>query len=329
MLTGRMRAAAVLIHLEADQAVSLLRGMPHADLRELTRSMSELRKQGLGGTEVNGALNEFLSAMSTTVEPALRELLERAFGSRRADDLVSELEADARGQRPFDMLDKLDGKQISVMVADEHPQLIALVLSHLDRGKALELLNELPQPLRVDVLERLATMNPASPDSLTRLSMYLAHKSEQERRGQRTIVTPGSRLKVVADLLNKLDGGQKVLEQISTNQSELGQKIKDLMFVFDDLAALDRKAMQKVLGRVDSKLLALSLKSASAEVEENLLKNLSQRAREAVLEERSLLGPTPMRDVQVAQSEIMAIVQEMSSSGEIQVSAGGDAGEYV
>jgi flagellar motor switch protein FliG len=324
-----VRAAAVLISLDSELAVSLLRELPPTDLRELTRSMGELRRVGMNPAQIQVALQEFNDHMGTTVEPQLRALLESAFGSSRATELVKELEEDIRGQRPFDMLDKLDGKQISVMVADEHPQLVALVASHLAKEKAAELLAELTEGRRVDVLRRLANLNPASPDSITRLSIFLAHKSEQERSGRRHVVTPLTRLKTVADLLNKLEGGQAILEQIGENgNEELARKIKDLMFVFDDLSGLDRKSMQKLLSRVDSKLLAMSLKAATKPVEENILKNLSSRAKDAVLEERSLLGPTPIKEVQGAQQEIMAIVQEMATTGEIQVGAGGDQ-EYV
>jgi flagellar motor switch protein FliG len=327
-IPGRVRAAAVLISLDSELAVRLLRDLPGVDLRELTRSMSELRRLGMDTDSVHAVLEEFRESMGTTVAPQLRSLLERAFGANRAHELVKELEAEGRGKRPFDMLERLDGLQVSVMVADEHPQLVALVVSHLEQPQAVDLLSELSPERRVDVLRRLATMSPASPDALQRLSIFLAHKSERERRGQQEAVTPGSQLKTVADLLNKLEGGQDLLESLSDGDQELAKKIKDLMFVFEDLSGLDRKSMQKLLSRVDSKLLAMSLKAATPPVEENMLKNLSQRARDAVLEERSLLGPTPIKEVQAAQRDIMGVVQEMAAAGEIQIGSGGET-EYV
>ena len=322
-LTGVQRAAIVLLSLGEQQAAEVLKHMGAKEVQKLGVAMTSVG--GVKREAVVRVFDEFVdvlaqpSALGSGADEYVRAVLTQALGEERASSLIDRILL-GRNTSGLDTLKWMEPRAIAELVRNEHPQIIAIVMAHLDGDQAAEVLKCLPDRVRVDVLLRLATLDGIPPHALNELNDVMARQFAGSQNLKSSSV---GGVKVAANILNFMDSGQDeaILGAIGEVDSELGTRIRDLMFVFDDLAEIDDRAMQSVLREVPGERLALALRGAEARVREKITGNMSQRAAEILVEDMEARGPVRLAEVEAAQKEILAIVRRMADNGEIQLSA--------
>ena len=234
---------------------------------------------------------------------------------------------DILAKKPFAMFEALTAEDLANLLTEEHPQIAAVFMAHLDRKKGGEVLRFLEEEMRADLIQRVANLDRTPPEVVQRVLEVMRKKVKD--LGLTTLrAEPKAWVKAAAQILNNMGGGEKtILEKIEGADAQMAAAIRDEMFTFDDIQKLDKKAMQKILAAVDSRNLAVALKAAIPAVEQAILGNLSKRAADMVKEERDSLGPTPLSDVTAAQQEILKLIRDLVDKGDIQV--GGAAQQMV
>jgi flagellar motor switch protein FliG len=256
----------------------------------------------------------------------MESVLVKAFGENKGHDVTRRANGDILAKRPFAVFEALTPPDLANLLTEEHPQISAVFLAHLDRKKGGEVLRFLDEEMRADLVRRVATLDRTPPDVVQRVLDVMRRKVKD--LGLTTLRSePKAWIKAAAQLLNNMGGGEKViLEKIESGDADMAMAIRNEMFTFDDLAKLDKKSMQKILASVDSRILAVSLKAAIPPVEVAILGNLSKRAADMVKEEKDSLGPTPLSEVVAAQQEILKLIRDLMDKGEVKV---GGADEMV
>jgi len=224
--------------------------------------------------------------------------------------------------RPFDFARKADPAQLLNFIQNEHPQTIALVLSYLEPAQAGQILSSLPQEMQADIARRIALMDSTSPEVINEVEQIL------ERKLSATVVqdyTQTGGIEAVVEVLNGVDRATErtILDALEIQDPELAEEIKKRMFVFEDIVTLDNRAIQRIIREVDNNDLMLSLKVSSDEVKEVVFRNMSTRMAETFKEEMEFMGPVRLRDVEEAQSRIVAVIRRLEEAGEIVVARGG------
>ena len=322
-LSGVQRAAIVLLSLGEQQAAEVLKHMGAREVQKLGVAMTSLGE--VSRESVARVFDEFIEVLArpggigSGADDYVRAVLTQALGEDRASSLIDRILA-GRNTTGLDTLKWMDPRAIAELVRNEHPQIIAIVMAHLDGDQAAEVLKCLPERARVDVLLRLATLDGIPPHALNELNDVMARQFAGSQNIKSSSV---GGVKVAANILNFMDSGQDevLLGAIGEVDGELGTRIRDLMFVFDNLADLDDRAMQAVLREISSEQLALALRGADARVREKITGNMSQRAAEILLEDMEARGPVRLAEVEGAQKEILAVVRRMADNGDIQIAA--------
>ena len=246
-----------------------------------------------------------------------------SLGEERASGLIDRILL-GRNTSGLDTLKWMEPRAIADLVRNEHPQIIAIVMAHLDSDQAAEVLKCLVDRVRVDVLLRLATLDGIPPHALNELNDVMQRQFSGSQNIKSSMV---GGIKVAANILNFMDSGQDeiILGSIAEIDGDLGTRIRDLMFVFDNLADIDDRAMQTVLREVPNDKLAVALRGAEARVREKITANMSQRAAEILVEDMEARGPVRLAEVEAAQKEILAMVRRMADAGTIQLAAKAEA----
>lgn len=325
--------ATLLLSIDQDLAAKVLRNFSDDTVDKVTRAMQELQEMAIDSETVRqvyrGAVEKMRQGNMALgdVGGLMRSVLTRAFGEERGGDVSRRATGDILAKRPFAMFEALTAQDLANLLTEEHPQIAAVFLAHLDRKKGGEVLRFVSEDLRADLVQRVATLDRTPADVVQRVLDVMRKKVKD--LGLTTLRSePKAWVKAAASLLNNLGGGEKlVLEKIEVTDGDIAIAIREEMFTFDDIAKLDKKSMQKILASVDSRQLAVSLKAAIPAVESAILTNLSKRAADMVVEERDSLGPTPLSDVITAQDEILTMIREMMDKGDIK--AGGAAEQLV
>jgi flagellar motor switch protein FliG len=257
-----------------------------------------------------------------------RKILINAFGAEPAKRMMDRLvKALGSEMASFDALQKADPQQVAKFIHNEHPQTIALVLSHLNPSQAAGLLISLPPEMRSDVALRMANLDQISPDIISKIAGIIGQKLKA--LGEFSRESYGG-VRAVSEMFNRLDSGtsKEVLETMEKSHSALVETIRHLMFVFEDLLLLGGDAVKEVLGKVDRKVLTIALKGTSDQLKNHFLEQMSQRGAEMLREDMEALGPIKIKDVEVAQQQIIAIVRQLETEGTISLK--GTVGEqYV
>jgi len=249
-------------------------------------------------------------------------VLDKAFGTTKAKEILKRIMGQLADTAGLQRLRNADPQQIANMLRGEHPQTVALILAHLQTTLTAAVLKEFDPSIGGEVTYRMAKMEKVSPDMLLLIERSFGSESELDfQAGMSRAGGPAA----VAGVLNLLQGvlEKTLLEKITDRDHDLAEQIKNLMFVFEDIATLDDRALQRLLRDIDAKTLALSLKAASMELKERIQSQMSQRAVAALKEEMEMMGPVRMRDVEGAQSQIVTQVRALEESGDI-VIGGGD-----
>jgi flagellar motor switch protein FliG len=330
-VSGLRKAAIALMLLGEEGSSAVLRCLQEDEIERLVREVAAMGAVPPAlGEHVLGELHDSASAASGGasggVEQA-RRLLHRSLGpdeSRRIlDRVVSSLHTTAG----FASLERANPEQLSKFILGEHPQTTALILAHLNPSSAAELLEQLPDEIRTDVLLRMASLGDIPPDVIARISTVI----EQRLRGlgSATRAQRGG-VRAVAELFNCLDRrvSRPALERLEALSPEVAVAVRNLMFVFDDLAHVEETGLREIVNRADKKTLTVALKGASEPIKERFFKNMSKRAGDLIKEEMEMLGAIRLREVEKAQQEIVAIARKLEEEGLITTGAG--AGEpYV
>lgn len=242
-------------------------------------------------------------------------------GQEQAQAIINRLTSSLQ-VRPFDFARKADPAQIFNFIQNEHPQTIALILSYLDPSQAGVILSSLPQEVQADIAKRIAVMDSTSPEVISEIESVL------ERKLSSTVTqdyTETGGVDAVVEVLNGVDRQTEktILDALEIQDPELAEEIKKRMFVFEDIVTLDNRSIQRVIRDCENEDLLLSMKVSSEEVKEIIFRNMSQRMADTFKEEMEIMGPVRLRDVEEAQSRIVAVIRRLEDAGEIIIARGG------
>ncbi|MFB5281441.1 flagellar motor switch protein FliG [Peribacillus sp. Hz7] len=324
-LTGKQKAAILLISLGPDVSASVYKHLSEEEIERLTLEISGVRK--VDSKEKEEVLEEFHNialAQDYISQGGIgyaKQVLEKALGEDQAAAIINRLTSSLQ-VRPFDFARKAEPGQILNFIQNEHPQTIALILSYLESTQAGQILSELPQEMQADVAKRIALMDSTSPEIINEVEQIL------ERKLSATVTqdyTQTGGVEAVVDVLNGVDRATErtILDALEIQDPELAEEIKKRMFVFEDIVTLDGRAIQRVIRESDNEDLKLALKVASEEVKEIVFRNMSKRMVETFQEEMEYMGPVRLRDVEEAQSRIVAVIRRLEEAGEVVIARGG------
>lgn len=324
-MEGVRKAAVFLLSLEKPVAAEVLSQLPRD---QVERVMLEIAKMDdVSRDQLEGVLDEFRETMLEQV-PMERgglnlanELLEQSLGKEGAGAILENVRQSINSV-PFAFLQKAGAENLLTFISEEHPQTIALIMSHMPASLSAEVLAGLPSNKQLEVVRRVATMEQTSPEVINDIERTL--KSRMTSLFNQNTEKAGG-VAAVAQILNVTDRmtNKGILESLDQEDQELADEIRRLMFVFDDLLKLDDKAIQSVLKEVDNSQWSVALKGASEEIKSRILSNLSQRAAEMLKEEMDYLGPVRLSDVEAMQQQIVDTVRRLEESGLIVVAGGG------
>ncbi|QDZ86851.1 flagellar motor switch protein FliG [Priestia megaterium] len=324
-LTGKQKAAILLISLGPDVSASIYKHLSEDEIEQLTLEISSVRKVEPSLKEA--VLHEFeqITLAQNYLEKGgvsyAKQVLEKALGPEQAMMIINRLTSSLQ-VRPFDFARKADPMQLLNFIQHEHPQTIALILSYLEPPQAGQILSSLPQERQADIARRIATMGSTSPEVINEVEQIL------ERKLSATVTqdyTQTGGLEAVVEVLNGVDRATEkiIIDTLEIQDPALAEEIKQRMFVFEDIVTLDNRSIQRVIRDVENDDLLLSLKVASEEMKSIIFKNMSSRMVETFKEEMEFMGPVRLKDVEEAQSRIVAAIRRLEDAGEIVLARGG------
>ena len=329
-LTGTQKSAILMMLLGEDEASEIIRNLSPKEVQHLGTAMYSV--QGLDQETVNAVLDEFLAIIKAQTSLGMgagnyiRNVMNKALGEDKAQSVLSRI-APSTSARPIEILDWMDARSIAELIIDEHPQIIALIISYLDSGQAADVLGLLPDGMQPEIVRRIATLQTVGPDALSELEKVMQSKFKANT-SLRAAKVGG--VDAAARIMNftKQNMEQRIMKDISRNDRELMQAIQESMFVFDNLIMSDERSLQTLLRSVDNELLVLALKGADEPLREKLFSCMSKRAAANIMDEMEALGPVRLTEVQTAQKEIINVARRMSDEGTI-VLAGRGGDDFV
>jgi flagellar motor switch protein FliG len=330
-MSGVRKAAIMLVQMGKEHSSKIMSQMRETEVEEVT---AEIMRLGMiDGVVADGVLAEFSTMLKANrymhhggMDYAT-ELLEASLGRDAAEALVGRLST-AFLDAPFGFLQKADPRQVLSFLQDEHPQTIALVLAHMPATLASAILSGLAGELQADVAHRIAVMDRTSPDIIRQVESALARKLSSVLQPSEMSVVGG--VQPLVEIINRSDRGTErlILEALERRSPEIADEIRRRLFMFEDIVHLPDKAIQLVLRQIDANDLATALKGVSETVRDTVTRNLSERAKENLIDEIELLGPVRMRVVEEAQAKIVTVIRSLEDSGQIEIQRG-DEDEYV
>lgn len=324
-LTGKQKAAILLISLGPDVSAQVYKHLTEEEIEKLSLEISSVKKVDAElKEEIIEQFHQIVVAQDYITQGGIgyaKTVLEKAFGKQEAASIINRLTSSLQ-VRPFDFARRADPQQVLNFIQNEHPQTIALVLSYLDPEQAGQILSELPQEMQAEVARRIATMDSTSPEIISQVERVLESNLSASLTEDYT-QTGG--IQAVVEVLNGVDRSTErtILDTLEAQDPELADEIKKRMFVFEDIVILDNRAIQRVIREVENEDLRLALKAASDEVKEVIFNNMSTRMAETFKEEMEYMGPVRLRDVEEAQQRIVATIRRLDEIGEIVIARGG------
>ncbi len=329
-LTGTQKCAILMMLLGEDEAAEIMKNLSPKEVQTLGTAMYSV--QGLPQETVNMVLDEFLSIIKAQTslgiagDSYIKNVLTKALGENKAESVLGRI-TPKDSVKAIEILEWLDARSITDLIIEEHPQIIALVISYLEPGVAADVLNLLPEKTQSDIVKRIATLQTIQPEALNELNRVM-QKVFSSNASLRASKVGG--VQAAAKIMNfcKQDVEGRIMKDILKEDKALMQGIQDNMFVFETLLLSDDKSLQTLLRAVDDELIILSLKGADEELRTKLFGCMSQRAAANIQDEMEALGPVRLTEVQEAQKQIIAIARRMSDEGAI-VLAGRGGDDYV
>ncbi|WP_042160463.1 flagellar motor switch protein FliG [Paenibacillus gorillae] len=324
-LSGRQKAAILLITLGPEVSAQIFKHLREEEIEQLTLEIANVRK--IDSSERETIISEFHQiclAQEYITQGGIsyaKDILEKALGEQKAVEVINRLTATLQ-VRPFDFARKAEPTQILNFIQNENSQTIALVLSYLQSEQSSHILSSLPQEKQADVARRIALMDSTSPEVIGQVERVL------EQKLSATVTqdyTNAGGIDSIVQILNGVDRGTErtILDALEIQDPELAEEIKKRMFVFEDIVNIDNRSIQRIIRDIENADLQLALKVASEEVREAIFRNMSKRMAESFKEEMEFMGPVRLRDVEEAQTRIVATIRRLEESGEIIIARGG------
>ena len=324
------KAAVLLTSLPQEQAAHLLGRLEPKQVEAVSIEIAKLGH--VHGDEQANIINEFADIDPKTLAGGMggldvaRSLMEKALGSKAGntiDNVRQQIEA-----LPFSFLHQVDPQNLLTFVIDEHPQTIALILSHLPPSYGAEIISGLPSDRQLAVIRRVATMGQTNPEIIQEVERGLEKRMSAVMSQQ---FEKAGGVPTVAEILNVTDRSTEraLLENLAQEDPDLVEEIRRLMFVFEDIGKFTDKDIQTILKNVDNSQWAMALKGASETLKQKILGNLSQRASDLLREEMDYLGPVKLSSVEQAQQQVVDVVRGLEDRGEISIDAGDQAEQFI
>ncbi|UPG92374.1 flagellar motor switch protein FliG [Luteibacter aegosomaticola] len=329
-MTGAQKAAILLLTLGEEDAASILKHLGARDVQAVGTAMAQLKNVSKEQVEV--VLTKLQddvgqhTAIGVGTEDYIRRILVNALGENKAGGLIDRILL-GRSSKGLESLKWMESRAIAEMISQEHPQIIALVLAHLEPDQAAEVIGYLPARTRSDVVMRIATLDGVQPHALNELDEIMERQFSGNSNKLKSATVGG--LKAAADILNAMETSREaeLMSSIRGIDTGLGDRIEELMFVFDDLAELDDRSMQVLLREVPSARLITALKGADAAIREKIFANMSKRAADMLRDDLEVKGPVRLSEVDAAQKEVLATARRLADAGQINLAGGGE--EFV
>lgn len=324
-ITSLQKAAMVLSSIGTENASLVFKNFTDEEIEKITLEVAKMDYWPVN--IVSDVLNDFYELCLTQkviseggVEYA-REVLEKAFGAEQANALFDRITKQLKS-KAFAFVRKADYKNLLAIVQNEHPQTIALILSYARSDQASAILSELPKDIRIEVVERIAKMDSASPEFVKSIETTL------ERKFANLVTTESMEIggvNYIADVMNSVDRATEkyIFDELVMRDPKLAEEIRQKMFVFEDIVNLDSMSIQAFLNEIDSKDLAVAIKGSTAEVAEIIYANMSTRKRESTQTDVEYLHNVRMRDVEEAQQRIVSVIRRLEEEGTVTISKGG------
>jgi flagellar motor switch protein FliG len=324
---GLRKAAIALIQLGQDHASAVMNHLSESEVEALSAEIARLDDIEAAESEaVLTELNELAVARSNINQGGLayaRNLLVESLGADRANEIMERLQA-AAVQLPFQFLQRADPLQLRTFIADEHPQVIALVLAHMRPEKASIVLSGLGSSLQAEVAHRIAMMDRTSPEIIRAVESSLERKLSSVLQPQDMSRVGG--VDPLVDIINRSDRltERQIVEGLEALDAELADEVRSRMFMFEDIVELEDRSVQLVLRQVDNAELALAVKGVTEAVRDKITSNMSERAAATLLEEVELLGAVRLTQVEESRQSIIRTIRMLEEQGQIMVRRGGD-----
>jgi flagellar motor switch protein FliG len=328
---GAQRAAAFLLSLEKEAAVEVIKHLDENVIVEVVEAMGTLDHHMTDPKNIEQLQKELVKALHQPSGARLRSeeelfrMLEQTLGKEMAGSVFDKIQQRLLQERPFISIEKESAFNIGRALIDESDAVSALVLAHIDPALSADVLNSFPPERALEIVKRMANLIPPGFETLLEIAQQLSDKLGVIA-SLPVDAEPSLRLKTIAEVLNysEPEVEKNVLEGIDAENADMATEIRDFMFTWEDLADVDKRAMQKILASVDTRTLSVSLKACSASVEQNIMNNLSSRVKEMVIDERELAGAMPMTEVLQNRGEIMKAVRGLMESGEFRPARAGE-----
>lgn len=323
LASGAQRAAAFLLSLEKDRSAEVMRALDPKVVSKIAEAMTHL-EPGLCSVDAIDELYRDLARtfhQRTGVRPQddfeLFALLDSSYGADEAERVISEINGRRRREQPFAFIEQIPGPLAARVLKEESPAVVALVLSHVAPSISADVLGAFDEETTLEIVKRMTNVTPPGIETM----LTIADDLQDRIRAASLVPAPRAQedsLRTVADMLNfsEAEIENAVLTRLEEEEAEMASQVRELLFTWDDLATIEKRAMQKILASIDTKTLSIALKACPEGVFENIMNNLSSRVRDMVLDEKELLGPMPFSDVLQARVEIMAAVRALMDSGE-------------
>jgi len=324
-LSPKEKAAILLISLGKEYSAELYKYLSEDEISDMTLSITTTRRVDPDVRDkIVDEFYEMCLAQKFITEGGIdyaREVLEKAIGPDRAEEMIRKLSSSLQ-VRPFDFIRRVDSNQILNVIHNEHPQIIALVLSHIEPKQSAQIIASLPSDRQTEIISRISKMGSTSPEYVKEAERILERKVTQMGFTENIVV---GGIDTIVDIINSLDRSSEknIIESLDVSDSELADEIRKRLFVFEDIAKLNNVTIQRVLREINNADLAIALKMATEDVTRTIFSNISKRLQEMIKDDMDVMGPVRVRDVEEAQQRIVNVIRKLEDAGEIVVARGG------
>jgi len=328
---GIMKGAVLMLALGEDEAAEVMKHLGPREVQRLGAAMATMKSVGID--QVDSVLSQFMtqagqnSSFGLDSDEYIRSVLTKALGDDKASGLLNRI-LQTRDANGIESLKWMDAQTVSDLIKNEHPQIIATILVHLEPDHASEVLGFFTDRLRQDVMLRIATLDGVKPIALKELNDVLTKLlTGNENLNKKQI----GGVRAAAEIMNFMSGDKEaaVMDGLKEYDNEMAQKIMDEMFVFDDIIDIDDKGIQIMLREVQSETLIIALKGATEEMRDKIFKNMSSRAAEMMKEDLETKGPVKLSEVESQQKQILQIIRRLADEGQIMLGGKGGDDQYV
>ncbi|MEY4632136.1 MAG: flagellar motor switch protein FliG [Pseudomonadota bacterium] len=324
--TGAQKAAILLLSFGEEISAEIFKNMTEFEIKRIGAAMSRLGR--MENDVVEQVMGEFYGILQQNRKffyggnDFTKKVIGNAFKGSDGDELIDQLALGSSSN--LDALELIDARTLSNFIRNEHPQTIALILAHLDARKCGDTLKLLPESIRTEILIRIANLDAVAPEIIDEIDDVL--RAEIQAMGSISTQKIGG-VEPIAEMLNLIDGAteEQILDGLEERDPELAERIRQLMFTFDDLVKIDDRGIQEIVKSVQNDKWKIALKTASESVRDLVFKNMSERAAKMLKEDMEAMPAVKLSDVEAVQYEIVQVARKLEEEGKIVIATGGDA----